>query len=100
MNISRSRYHRVDDPCVFVHTNVHLPSEEPTISFFRRVHLRSRFLSAFFSELSASIKEPLTIVPLLKSMPLLLEQIKDFFVQTVFLKEMAETQNRSLIGTF
>ena len=31
---------------------------------------------------------------------LLLEQIKDLFVQAVFLKEMTEAQNRSLIGTF
>ena len=31
---------------------------------------------------------------------LLLEQIKDLFVQAVFLKEMTEAQNGSLIGTF
>ena len=31
---------------------------------------------------------------------LLLEQIKDLFVQTVFLKEMTETQDRGLIRAF
>ena len=31
---------------------------------------------------------------------LLFEQIKDLFIQAVFLKKMAETQDRSLVRTF
>ena len=41
MNISRSRYHRVDDSCGFVHANVHLHSEVPVLSL---IHIFSRNL--------------------------------------------------------
>ena len=104
MNISRSRYHRVDDSCGFVHANVHLHSEVPVAAFLRRMHFRIAFFVGVFRRTRRFNKRAVNNRALAEQKPpggkLLLEQIKDLFVRTVFLKEMTEAQNRSLIGTF
>ena len=104
VNISRSRYHRVDDSCGFVHTNVHLHSEVPVVAFLRRMHFRIALFVGVFRRTRRFNKRAVNIRALAEEQTsiskLLLEQIKDLFVQAVFLREMTEAQNRSLIGTF
>ena len=88
----------------FIHADVHLHSEVPVAGFLGRVHFRvTLFVSVFrrtrrfykravnyrsFAEEKTSVGE------------LLFEQFKDPLVQAVFLKQMPETQDCSLIRTF
>ena len=69
-----------------------------------RIHFRIAFFVGVFRRTRRFNKRAVNNRALAEQKPpggkLLLEQIKDLFVRTVFLKEMTEAQNRSLIGTF
>ena len=104
MNISRSRYHRVDDSCGFVHANVHLHSEVPVAAFLRRMHFRIALFVGVFRRTRRFNKRAVSYRAFTEEKTsvgeLLLGQFKDLLIQAVFLKKMAETQDRSLIRTF
>lgn len=95
VDITRSLYHRVNDSCSFIHTNVHLHSEVPIASFLNLAHFRiSLFVSVFrrtrrFNKRAVGYRTPdekKTSVG-----KILFIQFIDLFIQNVFLKKMAET---------